>query len=161
MNKRIAFAALALLFVTAPAFADFDSLVDAVDRMPDMHREWMPGISLVRLAVWMIHPKGVYDFQIATFKGKGNLADPKELDALLRQHADAGYRPLVQAQSRRTGEVALIWARPAGGDRIEVLLLTHQRSKETVVLRAVVDPETLARDLDHPHAAARMGMMGR
>ena len=156
MTKRIAFAALLVLFAAAPMRADFDSLVRAVESVPGLRRVPIPGIGLVRLAVWMIHPKGVYDLQLATFEGKGGDIDRRELESLIRRHADAGYQPLVQVHSRRSGELTLIWARPMGRDRVELLLLTHEHDDETVVLRTVVDVETVAREIGDPHTAKRV-----
>src|SRR5437763_10987122 len=125
MNRRVAFAALVALFAALPLRADFDSLVRAVGSIRGLHRVSIPGLGLARFAIWMIHPKGVYDFELATFEGKGGDLDPRTFERLLREHAEAGYQPLVQAHSRRTGELTLIFARPSHEDRVELLLLTH------------------------------------
>src|SRR5262249_30217802 len=124
------------------------SLVRAVETIPGLHRVPMPGFGLVRFAVWMIHPAGVQDFQLATFEGKdsGDI-DPRELERLIRRHADAGFQPLVQAHSRRTGELTLIWARPVRGTVVEMLLLAHDRKDQTVVLRTVADIEHIGREI--------------
>ncbi len=156
MSKRVALAALVILSAALPLRADFDSLVRAVGTIRGLHRVPMPGLGLARFAVWMIHPKGVYDFQLATFEGKGGDLDPRTFEALLRQHAEAGYRPLVAAHSRRTGELTLIFARPAHDDRVELLLLAHDPGDETVVLRTVVSLETIAREVADPHTATRV-----
>ncbi len=160
MTERLAFAALLALFVAAPVRADFDSLVRAVETIPGLRRIPMPGFGLVRLAVWMIHPKGVHDLQLATFETRdgeesGGI-DQGHLESLLRRHAEAGYRPLVQVRSRRNGEMTFIWARPVRGDRVELLLLAHERSDETVVLRTVVDVEMVAREIGNPRTATRV-----
>src|SRR5438445_7688219 len=140
MTKRIAFVLFAAGFVALPLRADFDSLVRAVETIPGLHRVPIPGFGLVRLAVWMIHPEGVHDLQLATFEGNvgralspsGRVENPTHmLEALLRQHADAGYQPLVQAHSRRNGELTLIWARPSRGNMVELLLLAHDPGDET------------------------------
>jgi hypothetical protein len=154
--KRHAALAALLLLVALPLHADFDSLVRAVETIPGMHRVPMPGFGLVRAALWMIHPDGVHDLQLATFEGKGGDLDPRELERLLRKHAEAGYSPLVAVHSRRSGELTLIWARPQQGDTVELLLLSHERNDETVVLRTVVDVETFAREIADPHTAARV-----
>jgi hypothetical protein len=156
MTKRIALLVFAVVFVALPLRADFDSLVRAVQTIPGLHRVPIPGFGLVRFAVWMIHPEGVHDLQLATFEGKGGDIDPRELERLLIKHADAGFQPLVQAHSRRTGELTLIWARPSRGNTVELLLLAHEPNDETVVLRTVVNVETMARDIDDPHSATRM-----
>jgi hypothetical protein len=156
MTKRVIFAVLFAVIVAAPVRADFDSLVRAVGGMRGMHRIPLPGISLVRFAVWMVHPKGVHDVQLATFKRRGGDLDGLQFEALLREHADAGYRPLVQARSRRGRELTLIWARPASGDLVELLLVAHESRDQTVVLRTVVDLETMAREIYHPRHATRV-----
>jgi hypothetical protein len=156
MIRRAAVAAAFIAFAALPLRADFDSLVRAVETIPGLHRVPMPGFGLVRFAVWMIHPKGVYDFQLATFEGKGGDIDPRALERLVRTHAEAGYQPLVVAHSRRDGELTLIWARPSGGDKVELLLLTHDPHDETVVLRTVVDVDMIAREIDQPRTASRI-----
>lgn len=157
MNKRFGLIALLVLFVAVPMRADFDSLVQAVERIHGLHRIPMPGFGLVRFGVWIIHPKGVYDLQLATFEGSSDdKMDDASFERLLRTHANAGYQPLVQTHSRRNGEMTLIWGRPMPGDRIELLLLTHEPNDETVVLRTVVDVETVAREIVDPHRATRI-----
>jgi len=156
MTKRIALVLFAAAFVALPLRADFDSLVRAVETIPGLHRVSIPGFGLVRFAVWMIHPEGVHDLQLATFEGKGGDIDQRELERLLRRHADAGYQPLVQAHSRRNGELTLIWARPSSGNMVELLLLAHDPGDETVVLRTVVDVEMIAREIGNPHTATRI-----
>ena len=156
MTKRVAFILIAVAFVALPLRADFDSLVAAVERIPGLHRTPIPGFGLVRFAVWMIHPEGVHDLQLATFEGKGGDIDSADLERLLRKHADAGYSPLVQAHSRRTGELTLIWARPSRGNTVELLLVTHEPNDETVVLRTVVDVEMVARGIGNPHTAVNI-----
>ena len=156
MTKRLALILFAAAFVALPLRADFDSLVAAVERIPGLHRTPIPGFGLVRFAVWMIHPEGVHDLQLATFEGKGGDMDRDDLERLIRRHADAGYAPLVQAHSRRTGELTLIWARPSRGNTVELILLAHDPNDETVVLRTVVDIETIAREIGSPHTATRI-----
>ena len=161
MTKRVALAAILAAFAALPLRADFDSLVRAVGTIRGLHRVPIPGLGLVRFGVWMIHPEGVYDFQLATFEGKGGDIDAQRLEALLREHAEAGYQPMVQAHSRRTGELTLIWARPSRGDRVELLLLTHEPNDETVVLRTVVDIETMSKEISDRHHVTKVGMVGR
>jgi hypothetical protein len=58
--------------------------------------------------------------------------------------------PIVRTRDNRTGETAVIWARPLRGDLVEMLLLAHDPKDETVVLRAVVNGETLAKEIADP-----------
>jgi hypothetical protein len=156
MIRRAALLAFVAVLAAAPLRADFDSLVRAVGNIRGLHRVPIPGLGLARFAVWIIHPKGVYDFELATFEGEGGDLDPGTFERLLRQHADAGYRPLVVAHTRRSGELTMIFARPTHGDRVELLLLTHEPHDQTVVLRTVVNIEMLAREISDPRTATRV-----
>src|SRR6266568_610008 len=146
MNKRILFAAVFTL-ATGSAYADFDALVRAVRSTRGMHRVWTPGISLIRLGVRMVHPAGVHDFQIAVFEGAGNI----DLHRVMCGSPDT---PMVRTHDNRTGETAVIWARPLRTDLIEMLLVAHDPNDQTVVLRAVIDGEMLAREISDPRHAS-------
>lgn len=151
MNKRLALAMFAAL-IAATARADFNALVRAVGSHPRLHRVWTPGISLARLAVRIVHPEGVHDFELAVFEGEGRF-DRDQFEAILRT---SGQRPMVQVHSNRTGETAVIWARQVGNDLFEMLLVAHDPDDDTVVLRAVIDAEKLARGIADPRHAAEI-----
>ncbi len=151
MNRRLALAMAAAL-VAATGRADFNALVRTVNSQPRLHRVWTPGISMARLAVRDVHPEGVHDFQLALFKGEGRF-DRDRFEAILRTSGD---RPMVQVHSNRTGETAVIWARPVGKDLFEMLLVAHDPNDDTVVLRAVIDAEKLARGIADPRRAAEI-----
>ena len=63
---------------------------------------------------------------------------------------------MVQVHSKRTGETAVIWARPVGSDLVEMVLLAHDPNDNTVVLRAVINGETLAREISDPRHAPQI-----
>jgi hypothetical protein len=149
MNKRVLLVAL-LLATATPMRADFDGLVRAVSAR-GLHRVWVPGLGLARFAVWMIHPAGVSDFQLATFKGDAHF-NSADVAGLLRANAEAGFRPVVQQRSKGDNETTLIWARPAGGDQVDFMLLKQEGGADTVVMRAVVDAAVFAREVNmHKH----------
>ena len=141
--------AFALAFAATTAHADFGQLVRAVQSQRGLHRVWTPGISLVRFGVRLVHPQGVHDFELAVFEGETHF-DDEQFDAILRTSPDT---PMVRAHSNRSGETTIIWARPIAPSRFEMLLMTHEPGDNTVVLRAVVDADTLAREMAHPHHA--------
>ena len=148
MSKKMA---IAFLFVAASARADFDSLVRVVQTSHGMHRVWTPGISLVRFGVRIVHPEGIHDFQLAVFEGRGDV----DIERVLR--ATPGV-PVVRTRDNRTGETAVIWAHPLGGDLVEMLLVAHDPNDNTVVVRAVVDGQKLAQEIADPrHAASIAG----
>jgi len=141
--------AVAFVLSAVNARADFDSLVRVVGSSRGLHRRWTPGISFVRFGVRMIHPAGVHDFQIAMFEGDGDVDFERVL------HTTPAI-PMVRTRDNRTGETAVIWARPLGGDLFEMLLLAHDPKDDTVVVRAVVDAEMLAREIADPKHASRI-----
>ena len=142
MSKRLG-VALAFLLAAASVRADFDSLVRVVGASRGLHRIWTPGISLARFGVRLIHPAGVHDFQIAMFDGDGHV----DFERVLMTSSAV---PIVRTHDNRTGETAVIWARPLSGDLVEMLLLAHDPKDQTVVLRAVVNGETLAKEIADP-----------
>jgi hypothetical protein len=146
--------AFAIALAAATAHADFDQLVRAVESQRGLHRIWTPGIGLVRLGVRIVHPDGVHDFELAVFEGETQF-DDAQFNAILRTSPDT---PIVRVHSNHSGETAIIWARPVGNSRFEMLLMAHDPGDNTVVLRAVVDAERLAREIANPrHAAADLG----
>jgi hypothetical protein len=139
--------AFAIVLTAATARADFNQLVRAVESQRGLHRIWTPGIGLVRFGVRIVHPNGVHDFELAVFEGKTRF-DDEQFNAILRTSPDT---PIVRVHSNRTGESAIIWARPVGGSRFEMLLMAHDPGDNTVVVRAIVDGERLAREMADPH----------
>ena len=152
MNRRIALTLALTLLAAGSASADFNSLLRVIEAQPGLHRVWTPGISLVRFGVLMIHPEGVHDFQLAVFEGHGRF-DRRDFEAVLRSSPD---RPMIRVRSNRTGETALIWAHPVGRDLVEMIMLAHDPNDDTVVLRAVIDGEVLAREISDPLHAPRI-----
>lgn len=148
MSRRVVLL-LVLLVSAATARADFDSLVRAVESSRGIHRVWTPGMSLVRFGIRMVHPEGVHDFQLAVFEGSARVDFQKVLQS-------TPGAPIVRTHDNRTGETAVIWARPLRGDLVEMLLLAHDPDDETVVLRAVINGEKLAREIADPRHAPRI-----
>jgi hypothetical protein len=156
MTKRAALLAL-LLVAALPSYAGFRDVVRAVETRTQMHPTYIPLLGLARFAVWIIHPDGVYDFQLATFEGESHHnIDFDELTATVRKAAGAGFQPLVQARSSRNGEFTYILAKPLDGNRIEFMLATHDHS-DTVVVRAVVDADKMLAHINEPRSLARLG----
>ena len=157
MNRRLAAAALLLLTAVAlPLHADFASIARAIDAQDGVNRVWIPFLGIARVAVRVIAPEGIHDFQLATFEGTDDL-DPRALHDILRAKIGAGFVPLVQVWSRKSKEWSFIYARPSGrGDRLELVILTHDNS-DTVLVRVDVDANMIARELrDEPRGVTNM-----
>jgi hypothetical protein len=154
MNKRIAFAAVLLLLLAIPLQAGFEEVVDAVSHARGLHRTDIPFFGLARFLVRVGHPKGVHDIQLATFEGNTDV-DSREIAAILRTSIRDGYSPIVQTRSRRgTGEWTFIYARP-GRETMDMLIVTHD-SHDTTVVRAVVDAEVFAKEVNGEGGVVRV-----
>ena len=104
--------------------------------------------------MWVVCPKGVHDFQLVTFEGKGDI-DPKEMHALMQRNAGNGFKPLVRVWSRNSGEWSFVYARPhPKSDRMELMILVHD-DEDTVLVRVDVDATLIARELGEPRNVAR------
>lgn len=155
VTKRL-LAVLFALAVTVPMYADFASLVRAIDSKSGVKKVWIPFLGVARVAVRMVQPEGVRDFQLATFKGAEKL-DPRELHALMREKIGAGFTPLVQVWSRKSGkkEFSFIYVRPHSAERVELVILAHD-DEDTVLVRVDVDANVIARELNEPRNVRRM-----
>lgn len=154
MTER-ALPALLILLAAAPLHADFDAIARVVASKRGVRQVPLPMIGLARFCVWIVHPKGVHDFQIATFESGGVALDAGEMGALIRSEAGAGFLPLVQVRSNRAGEWSYIYARPHGADRVELLVFTHDRT-DTVLVRVDVDADAIAREMAEPRRVAQI-----
>jgi hypothetical protein len=150
-------AAVALLLLAAPLRADFNAVVRAVESRYHVHQNGGPPsplMGLVRFAVWIVHPEGVYDLQLAIYE-KTSFGDAREIADIVKRNASE-YRPMVQAWSNRTGECTLIFAKPAGGDRVSMLIFAHDK-EDTTIVRVVVSPDKLSEAVHRPkHVVASL-----
>lgn len=155
MTKRL-LPALLVLLVALPMQADFNSLARAIDSHRGVKRVWIPFLGVARFAVRMVQPEGVQDFQLAVFKATDRL-DPRSLQELMKEKIGEGFKPLVQVWSRKSGnhEWSFIYARPSGGDRIELVVLAHD-DEETALIRVEVDASVVARNLNDPRSVSRV-----
>ena len=156
MTKRLAASLLLVASIALPLHAGgFGDVARAIDSQKGVKRMWIPFLSVARLAVWVVHPEGVRDFQLAVFEGADDL-DPRTLHKVLREKIGSEFKPLVQVWSRKHGkrEWSFIYARPHSGNRIELVILAHD--DETALVRVDVDADVLARELDHPAGVTRI-----
>jgi hypothetical protein len=146
--------ALLLVVTAVPAMADFNAVARAIDKHPGVKRVWIPFLGMARFVVRVVEPKGVGDFQLATFEGAENL-DARELKEILRTRIGPGFTPLVQTWSNRRDEWSFIYAKPQG-DRIELIVLTRD-SEDTVLVRVELDADEVAKEIHkHPREVNRM-----
>src|SRR4029079_16358652 len=134
MKRAAIFLAFAVLAVALPVRGDFDSVVRAIESSSGLQRVNVPYMGLMRMALWFVHPHGVSDFQLATWEGDPPV-DRMAAASIIRKSAGRGYSPVIESISQRTGEWSFIYARPHGGNRVDVLIVTHDHS-DTAVVRA-------------------------
>ena len=120
MNKR-ALLVVALFAFAAPLYADFNTVARAIGAKRGVNRISIPFLGLARFAVWIVQPKGVHDFQLATFKGAETL-ERGDIDAILRSTQRSGFMPLVQVWSKKKNEWAFVYARPAKEEEVRQML---------------------------------------
>lgn len=149
------FVAIALLAFALPLHADFSSIVRAIDDHSGVKRIWIPFLGVARAVVWVAHPKGVHDFQLATFEGAGSL-DPQELYRIMQAKAGPGFKPLVRVWSRHSKEWSFIYAKavPESG-LIELMILSHDDA-DTVLVRVEVDANVVAAELNDPRNVSKI-----
>ena len=146
MTKRLAAALLLLTVVALPLHADFASVARAIDAQSGVKRIWIPFLSIARIAVRMVQPEGVHDFQLATFEGADDV-NPETLRGIMRSKVGAGFVPIVQVWSKKSNEWSFIYAKPSSdANRLELMILAHDDS-DTVLVRVDVDAKVIAREL--------------
>ena len=134
---------LLLTLLALPLRADFSSIARAIDAQRGVSRVWIPFLGVARLAVIMVAPEGIHDFQLVTFEGTENV-DPHKLRDIVRTQAGPGFSPLVQTWSRRSNEWSFIYARPVrNSNRLELLVLARD-AEDTVLVRVEVDADKVA-----------------
>jgi len=139
--------AIALFFAALPLYADFSAVVREVQSRTGLHRVYVPFLGLARFAVWIIHPKGVHDIELATFEGNSHDTDGRFIGDLLLKNAGPGFRPLVRVQSNKHGgEWTYIYARPTG-ELFELMIATYE-GREATVVHAVVDIERMQQTMN-------------
>lgn len=153
-SKRLLAAAIVFVLFAIPAYAGFEDVVDDIQHT-GLHRTPIPFFGLARFVVRVAHPRGVHDVQVATFEAGGSV-DRRQVAAILRDSIRDGYSPVVQTQSHRNGEWTFIFARPAGGN-IDMLIVTHDHS-DTTVVRAVVDSDVFAREMNGEHGIVHVAV---
>ena len=153
LRQRVLFSVALLVLFALPMRGGFDEVVDAISKTSGLHRTPIPFFGLARFVVRVSHPRGVHDIQLATFEGHGTV-DRRDVAAILRDSIRDGYRPIVQTRSNRDGEFTFIFARPDGAN-IDMLIVTHDHA-DTIVVRAVVDGDVFAKEINGEHVATKV-----
>ena len=153
LRQRVLFSVALFALFALPMRGGFDEVVDAISKTSGLHRTPIPFFGLARFVVRVGHPHGVHDIQLATFEGHGTV-DRRDVAAILRDSIRDGYRPIVQTRSNRSGEFTFIFARP-DGTTIDMLIVTHDHA-DTTVVRAVVDGDVFAKEVNGEHVATNV-----
>jgi hypothetical protein len=155
MSRRISIVALfALTLAAQPLFADFSRVAHGLHRL-GFERTWVPFLGLARSFVRVVHPKGVYDFQVAMYENTPSVSGV-EIEKMLKKSVGAGFTPLVRVYSSKKGESVFIYARPSADVRkVELLVLSHEPG-ETVLVRVSADAAIVGRELGVPERVGQI-----
>ena len=153
MNKRVLLA-IAIVALAAPLYADFNSIERALSTRIG-NPTYIPLLGLIRLGTWVVHPKGVHDFQLTVYEGPRRGIDSAEIERIVAREMPKGFSPLVRTRARN-GEWAFIYARPRG-DRVELFVVAHDSGDgDTTLLRVDLDAVRVAREMGDAHGMVKM-----
>ena len=145
---------LAALSAIPAAAGDFHVIVRDFERACGVQRVHIPLFGLARFAVSVARPGGVKEFDVAIFETGVSAADLSRFDGIMRRVGGDRWSGVIRVRSRRAdGQWVQIYVRPDGGDW-RMLIATFGPA-QTVLLEARVNPEFLARALEHPGEADR------
>jgi hypothetical protein len=154
MRRRVIGLVLLSTLAVVPAQAGFRDIARALDARLG-NRTWIPFLGVARMAVWVVSPKGVHDFQLALWEDKSREIDGLEIDRIVQNGIGQGYTPLVRVRSNRSGEHVFVYAKPIRGNVVELFVLAHERD-ETVLVRVTADAAVVARDFTQPRRVTRL-----
>lgn len=153
MTKRALFAALLIVFAL-PLYADFGAIEHALTARLGKPT-YIPLLGVVRFASWIVHPKGVHDFQLAVYEGPRRRVDRDDIERIVAREMPRGFTPLVRTRERN-GEWTLIYAKPSG-DRVELFIVAHDHGDgDTTLLRVDLDAVRVAREMGDAHAMVKI-----
>src|SRR6266446_2587732 len=109
-----------------PVHAGFDEVVSAIESNYHIRHTSIPFFGLVRFAVRVTHYDGVADLQLVTWED-AKFDDARAVAEVVRRNVGEGFTPIVQSW-QRDGECSLIYAHPAGRDKIAMLIFAHDKS---------------------------------
>jgi hypothetical protein len=154
MSRRIAALLVLSTLVVVPAHASFSSIARSLDARLGT-RTWIPFLGFARVALWMIAPKGLHDFQLAVWEGKSGSIEGVEIERIVRRGVGEGFTPLVRVRSNRKGEQVFVYAKTLREDVIELVVLVHE-PHDTVLVRVTADAAVVARDFGQPRRVTRL-----
>lgn len=132
-----------LILWPALASAGFTEVVRTVERSTGIRRIYIPFMGMARSFIRVVEPKGLSDFRIAVFEGRGRSVRD-DFDQALITAMGPGWQKVVTAVSRRgQDETALIFARPVK-NRMRMMIVAHERD-EAAVIELEVDLKEFSR----------------
>ena len=152
ITRALTFVAVSVLVLSQPssivhaADRDFSLIVDHIKRQYHTKPKSSFLMAFAGLAVKFARPAGVKSMKLAIFDDLGRVGEDSGLDEVLRTKLSGDWHPIVKVRSRKDGSETHIFTREAGKD-FELLIVSIDGSDGTV-LKAKVDPETLAKWVD-------------
>jgi hypothetical protein len=108
----------------------------------------------VKIANVAARPEGVSHLKLALFQNEHfrDHQSPADLLDVVRGTLGPEWRPFVEVKER-DGERTLVYARDAGKNAQLLVVTTDQ--EDTVLVQVEINPERMAKLMDHPHCVRR------
>lgn len=139
--RRLARYVIIAILLTIPstnAWAGFNEVVATIEESTELRRIWIPFFGIARAFVKTTHPDGVYDIKLAVFEGRIGRTPSAFVD-MMRDSLGSEWQPMVVSQSRKSGEIAHIFAQES--KRGMRLLIVALEDGEATVIEVELDPE--------------------
>lgn len=150
MTRRLAALALSLAIASSAA-ADFGDVARRIEAGSGMTRAHVPGLWLARIATWIAAPEGVHDLRVVSFESS-SARRPFDAASIMRSSLGSEWQPIVRSTDHRTGEQAVIYARPRGASQISLMVFAVD-SEESVLTEVQIDAERLSEYIAEETAA--------
>lgn len=139
------------LAVNAASNRDFSAVVSAVEQRYASHAERVPLMGLASFCAWAATGGGVRGIRVAEFDHL-SVADPSELEAIVRNNLGRDWQPFVRDRNRN-GNITIIYVEPDGAAmRMMVADLEHG---ELDLVRLEVNGDRLRHWMHDPEGSAR------
>jgi len=148
----LSLAGMLLLPVCARA-SDFDSAVADLERATHVRRTYIPLMGLISACGWMYTHGSVGGLHIANLENIGDGLTQEQFRQMMESRFRVGWTRMILTRDFHTGELTLIYTRPAG-DRMEMMIASLERDEVSLV-NMKVDGKRLSEWVNRPGERGR------
>lgn len=144
----LSLAGMLLLLPVCARASDFDSAVADLESATHVRRTHIPLMGLVSAAGWMYTRGSVNGLRVANLEDIGGRLSQEQFRKLMESHFRTGWSRMVATREFDTGEVTLIYTRPAG-EKMEMMIASLERDEVSLV-NMKVDGKKLSEWVNRP-----------